>query len=1783
MSGDWEQHQDNTISENDNLLGTPFTHKDGILMPPSLLESMEGSEFDNEGVEKDAGIEEQEPDNLMFEPLDEEGERYLRENMKLPPIGELSLTKYYINFHPSKSDTSSSVNSVGPWWSQVEYDDLEACECLTVRRPPKKVEILPLQPKARTYPRTLELLQERRVIEQKNQEHCRSQAISNLERHMVSLYNLKHQYKRSDVRGGCRGAPVSLPPLVVPDKLTLQRDALLARIKRKMFEDESKKQQRMERRLDIVKKILGEQRRRVFRREFDKRSQRKEDVTKRDVSLIEAEEKQQFVDDLMSGQDDSYLKGDEYFEFVESIPQSEQHELEHPETSGGTEMTESPRKVSGKKQKDKKKKSLKNSEKKGAKKKNKISPPPVVAAAICEAEPELPASEVPDLLLWCKDRREVNTEYERQVKYLESQMLPLETNVVMSQTKVIFPDVRPGERMMRQVTVTNVGQSLLNCRVAGVQFAEVMDSSPIFKVELEGSSRARTGNGWTLLLTLEALDDVEDTRVEVRLLFCRDDSARSQLSVGVEVLTPRAKPSLSTSYIRFGSQVFWSPKVLTKQLEISNTGSLGCEVRWLSVNDYADETRTTQVSGQQDNDADVTSQRGSSLSLTSDAARIGEEMVDIALRNVFDVFRVSIWQPTWLPPKSQITVPVTFVPGLAPGLGEVFSKFNFTFEGKNVDNPSQDLIVCGRLEDSVFRVKPIVLDLRVCYLGGVQQGQFSVYSAARAVTSVYARVPRPLAPYVAVLPSQTLIQARSATTLTVRLVLRDFPTQCSDYLDPATGLLSFSVQLAVGPAPCPPLELPVVALVAPPCPLSLAPALLDLGQVSTYETLFSPVTLTNHNTSCPYNYAFVDLPQGVMIEPCAGHGTILPGETLSLDLLYSPKAKDIGVACGRPGDEGEVNFTLRCFTTASMAAPMTGTKKQRSLLPRNDVTHEEVKISSVHEETPSCCSDEGDREAADLHALGIVDVEDDISELSMSMTSTNVQTFEDEVVDASDEQPRENNTSIHTLENESKQLASETELQWNYYSSFLVGAQDFATAEQSEITQEFPQSFNEDEYGQNPEQETPFPDSASLKEDNVIQQRKRESANITNNQDITSNRDSVETIEKEDKLNLTVSTRSYENSEQTEEVYSDQITSRDVTLPNPGQQSARIDIRAYVVDPLVELSSQRVILPQTPCNSFSLVHIYIRSRVQKKCNFHCKRTAFKTSFEFRSSYEHLRVEPRCGSLGYKERVKIALVFNPILSQKEIFNKAFEMKIESMKWSKIQELLEQHYLSKAKQQSKKSRVENTKASTVIQNKSSLVVKENKETKSRGGSAKSKLKGKGSVATSKTKKSKLSIKTTKLKKKESGPLADVIIDPADVEVTEDDLRSAESWLLKYMEPQTRTETLYCLLETELGNETRRKETLECVVVCPMEAPAIVLSSSACLDFGPRALGSTSKMRAEITNISFFDATVRVSTLDPVGQFMCPAPLETTLKINGERLELPPEHILSVPILFMPTLSIKVVERFEVRSETTVLNLQVRGEGVTPSFTFNPDREIFPLTSGSGKKADFVITVENTCTAPLNFQIKKKYLREGSSLLSIAIPSSPQSPAGKDKQKIKPKKEKKTDSDFQTLTPELDSCLDNEFTDMKEDNLAEPVFKILEVDEKKLLQVNEKLEISVGEVKKIIIRFTPPLSIKSETDQKDRKLTGTPSGKPKKDKEMPSGKKKKSVKNESIDTGNTENTKKKKEKVPKKDRAVSEKSLGKENEIPSKKIFAVKYEVLLSDSQKVKDWVFIGTTKK
>lgn len=71
------------------------------------------------------------------------------------------------------------------------------------------------------------------------------------------------------------------------------------------------------------------------------------------------------------------------------------------------------------------------------------------------------------------------------------------------------------------------------------------------------------------------------------------------------------------------------------------------------------------------------------------------------------------------------------------------------------------------------------------------------------------------------------------------------------------------------------------------------------------------------------------------------------------------------------------------------------------------------------------------------------------------------------------------------------------------------------------------------------------------------------------------------------------------------------------------------------------------------------------------------------------------------------------------------------------------------------------------------------------------------------------------------------------------------------------------------------------LPCQVVCTTVAPSVFLNSS-CLNFGPTAVGCTSRLEAEIVNISFLDAQLNMSTLSPGGPFMCPLKLETSFKV-------------------------------------------------------------------------------------------------------------------------------------------------------------------------------------------------------------------------------------------------------------------------------------------------------------
>lgn len=141
---------------------------------------------------------------VIFEPLDEDGERYLQEHLGLPPIDLTTMpTKYYINPHPTESIMSSGTNSVNEWWDKVDYSDEEVGELECAREGHKRGQIRrhlankeavhdpPENPVRKTFPKTLEMQRERKVRELREEEANRAEIINKLEKQMVSLYNLK--------------------------------------------------------------------------------------------------------------------------------------------------------------------------------------------------------------------------------------------------------------------------------------------------------------------------------------------------------------------------------------------------------------------------------------------------------------------------------------------------------------------------------------------------------------------------------------------------------------------------------------------------------------------------------------------------------------------------------------------------------------------------------------------------------------------------------------------------------------------------------------------------------------------------------------------------------------------------------------------------------------------------------------------------------------------------------------------------------------------------------------------------------------------------------------------------------------------------------------------------------------------------------------------------------------------------------------------------------------------------------------------------------------------------------------------------------------------------------------------------------------------------------------------------------------------------------------------------------------------------------------------------------
>ncbi|XP_054857550.1 cilia- and flagella-associated protein 74 [Eublepharis macularius] len=256
-------------------------------------------------------------------------------------------------------------------------------------------------------------------------------------------------------------------------------------------------------------------------------------------------------------------------------------------------------------------------------------------------------------------------------------------------------------------------------------------------------------------------------------------------------------------------------------------------------------------------------------------------------------------------PFSSVKLQVIFTPAVP---GDVRAEFEIIFDNPDC-NPLCFSAVAVSVAVPVWVPNPDV-DLKICMYDRLYQDCIVIQSRATSALRLKFEVCKQLANHMELLPKTGYIQAQSSFSVQLKFLPRkSLPQDAGKYFDEQTRVLEAPMTIVVSDQ-SKPVEFTVHAIITT-SDLEINPTEVDFGYCSIYEAVQSTITLTN-KAILPQEFGFVGLSEFVEIQPNDGFGTLLPLESLNLDIIFkAKKAKEYSfeLTC-----KSEINrqFKLSC-------------------------------------------------------------------------------------------------------------------------------------------------------------------------------------------------------------------------------------------------------------------------------------------------------------------------------------------------------------------------------------------------------------------------------------------------------------------------------------------------------------------------------------------------------------------------------------------------------------------------------------------------------------------------------------------------------------------------------------------------------------------------------------------------------------------------------------------------------------------------------------------------------
>ncbi|XP_054636590.1 cilia- and flagella-associated protein 74 [Dunckerocampus dactyliophorus] len=485
---------------------------------------------------------------------------------------------------------------------------------------------------------------------------------------------------------------------------------------------------------------------------------------------------------------------------------------------------------------------------------------------------------------------------------------------------ILFKDFEVGETYKKKVILTNISYITNHCKLLGVS-AQLQD---FILINFQPPGPLSTGMSCEMHVTFHPSLNEE---VEGEVLFA---SAAGRFSVPVRCTIKRCDLEVDSQFIDFGLHVVG--QTISRTITLTNKGALAtyfsldttmpisethqvqmpsqlsastcqetftqpvttittCDdltksstsmaTREPQKMDHVSDGSTVSQKCQQESQLLAADPRATETCVSSSMdAQIEENMSDSCDITIGNVREGEIG------PFETVKLELIFSPTVP---GEVTLNLYMMFSDPT-SNPIPIQVKGEGVGLPVWVVDPNI-DLKICMFDRLYQDVVTLQSSTSAALKLTFNLCPEMRKHIDILPRTGFLQAQSSFTAHLKFVPRQSLSQdASKYFDSATGVLEVPMTVQVAGQVHPVIY--TIQAIVTSSDLKFDQLEVDFGYCSIYQSIKSSVRLTNMSL-LPQEFGFVAIPECVEVQPNDGFGTLLPQETLEIDVIFSAsKAKE---------------------------------------------------------------------------------------------------------------------------------------------------------------------------------------------------------------------------------------------------------------------------------------------------------------------------------------------------------------------------------------------------------------------------------------------------------------------------------------------------------------------------------------------------------------------------------------------------------------------------------------------------------------------------------------------------------------------------------------------------------------------------------------------------------------------------------------------------------------------------------------------------------------------------